>query len=348
MEMSGRSAFHRQRSIAVAEQSQVAEARRESAALAREAGFDQQKAGALALVVTEAATNLVRHAEGGEIVLRGLNGAGPLGIEVLALDRGRGIANLAESLSDGYSTRGTPGNGLGAIRRQSDVFDVYSQPGRGTAILSRVFASPVPARPESGAPAMEAGAICLPVRGEEESGDAWTFLPLAASSRLLVADGLGHGQSAAIASATAVETLHAHPSLALVPLFQRLHEALRPTRGAVAAVADVLPGTGLLRYAGVGNISASVWSSGGSQRLVSMNGTLGHAVSSVREFSYSWPAEALLVLHSDGLQTRWSLDDYPGLITRDPALVAGVLYRDWARGRDDVTVMVARARKDAP
>jgi hypothetical protein len=98
----------------------------------------------------------------------------------------------------------------------------------------------------------------------------------------------------------------------------------------------------------VGNISASVWSSGGSQRLVSMNGTLGHAVSSVREFSYPWPAEGLLVLHSDGLQTRWSLDDYPGLITRDPALVAGVLYRDWARGRDDVTVMVARARKDAP
>ena len=346
--MKERSAFLRQRSIAVAEQSQVAEARRQGAALAREAGFDEQKAGALALVVTEAATNLVRHAEGGEILLRGLNGAGPVGIEVLALDRGRGIANLPESLSDGYSTRGTPGNGLGAIRRQSDVFEVYSQPGRGTAILSRVFASRVPAPSEFDAYAMEAAAVCLPVRGEEESGDAWSFLPLAASSRLLVADGLGHGEGAAIASATAVETLRAHPSLDLLPLFQRLHEALRATRGAVAAVAEVLPGPGLLRYAGVGNISASVWSSGGSQRLVSMNGTLGYAVSRVREFSYSWPPEGVLVLHSDGLQTRWSLDDYPGLVARDPALVAGVLYRDWARGRDDVTVMVARARKVAP
>jgi hypothetical protein len=67
-------------------------------------------------------------------------------------------------------------------------------------------------------------------------------------------------------------------------------------------------------------------------------------VTTLREFAYDWPAQGVLVLHSDGLQTRWSLDDYPGLALRDPSLVAGVLYRDWARGRDDVTVLAARER----
>jgi hypothetical protein len=39
--------------------------------------------------------------------------------------------------------------------------------------------------------------------------------------------------------------------------------------------------------------------------------------------------------------SRWSLEDYPGLAARDPAVIAGVLYRDFSRRRDDVTVVVA-------
>jgi hypothetical protein len=50
----------------------------------------------------------------------------------------------------------------------------------------------------------------------------------------------------------------------------------------------------------------------------------------------------LLVMHSDGLATHWNLDQYPGLVGRRPSLIAGVLYRDFARGRDDVTVVVAK------
>ena len=41
----------------------------------------------------------------------------------------------------------------------------------------------------------------------------------------------------------------------------------------------------------------------------------------------------------------WSLDDYPGLAGRDPSLLAGVLYRDHDRGRDDVTVVALRERR---
>src|SRR5262249_3881936 len=242
----------------------------------------------------------------------------------------------------------TPGTGLGAIRRQSDVFDLHSLPGRGTAVVSRVYAS-VPAGDARAAPASIAvGAVCLPLRGEEASGDAWSFLPLAGPTRVILVDGVGHGEGAAEAASPAVEAFLSNSSMPLLRLLETIHAALRPTRGAVAAIAEVQPHAGVLRFAGVGNISGSVWSPGHTQRLVSMSGTLGHTVTSLREFSYEWPQDGLLVLHSDGLQTRWSLDDYPGLALRDPSLVAGVLYRDWARGRDDVTVMAARPLEVGP
>ena len=76
--------------------------------------------------------------------------------------------------------------------------------------------------------------------------------------------------------------------------------------------------------------------------MVCLNGTLGHAMKAARPFSYDAPGDVILVLASDGLGTNWSLDAYPGLQQRHPSLIAGVLYRDFARGRDDVTVLVAK------
>jgi hypothetical protein len=126
-----------------------------------------------------------------------------------------------------------------------------------------------------------------------------------------------------------------------------MHERLHAGRGAVAAVAEIDTQRGVLRYAGIGNISGSIWTDEASQSLVSMNGTMGHSAARARDFSYSWSAGALLVMHSDGLATRWSLADYPGLTRKNPSIVAGVLYRDFTRGRDDVTVVVARQARKA-
>ena len=47
-------------------------------------------------------------------------------------------------------------------------------------------------------------------------------------------------------------------------------------------------------------------------------------------------------MHSDGVKTHWTLEDYPGLVRRHPGLVAGLLFRDFRRERDDATVIVAR------
>jgi hypothetical protein len=116
----------------------------------------------------------------------------------------------------------------------------------------------------------------------------------------------------------------------------------------VAAVAEIDATADTIRFAGVGNISGVLWSAVRPQNMVSMNGSLGHGTVRVREFSYAWPPDALLILHSDGLGTRWSLDQYPGLTAKHPAIVAGVLYRDFTRGRDDVTVLVVRRRPLRP
>ncbi|MGH7263328.1 MAG: hypothetical protein ACREMB_00540 [Candidatus Rokuibacteriota bacterium] len=81
---------------------------------------------------------------------------------------------------------------------------------------------------------------------------------------------------------------------------------------------------------------------GDGRHLVSYAGIAGHELRRVKELAYPWPEEALLVLHSDGLGTQWSLSAYPALARRHPTLIAGVLYRDHSRRRDDVSVLVAK------
>ncbi|GAB3355541.1 hypothetical protein GCM10027452_23090 [Micromonospora halotolerans] len=125
---------------------------------------------------------------------------------------------------------------------------------------------------------------------------------------------------------------------------QHLHRAIGHTRGAALAVAEPDLVSGLLRYAGLGNIAAMIVAVGERRRgLVSLPGIAGHQRPSVREYDYPFPAGATLVMHSDGVVDRWDLADYPGLAGRAPLLVAATLLRDAGIRRDDACVLVARA-----
>jgi anti-sigma regulatory factor (Ser/Thr protein kinase) len=335
------------------EASQVGEARRRALVLASRLGLDEEECGRVALVVTEAASNLVKHASRGELVLRALQRAPVGGIEVLALDRGPGLADLDRCLRDGFSTAASPGTGLGAIVRLSDLFDCFSLVAEreragsqgsvahaGTALLARLWAKGGKSKSEGGE--LEVGVVNLPRPGESTCGDAWAVHQESGRSVVLVADGLGHGPDAAQAAREAVQVFRQHPQLGPAELLPLMHGALRSTRGAAIAIAEVRPDTQEVRYAGVGNVSGSICTAGLSRNMVSHNGTVGHELRKVQEFSYPFPAGALLIMHSDGLATQWRLDQYPGLASRRPSLVAGVLYRDFQRGRDDTTVVVAR------
>jgi anti-sigma regulatory factor (Ser/Thr protein kinase) len=322
--------------IAVTESSQAGQARRTAAALAARLGFSEEAQGKVAIVVSEAAKNLVAHAREGVILLRALQVGSHAGVELLALDKGPGMADVDRCLRDGYSTGGTSGVGLGAMRRMSTLFDIHSVPGVGTAVLAQLWADKPPP-----ASKMMVGAVCVPMTGEEVCGDAWSVDHKADRCIFLVADGLGHGPEAARASRAAVVSFLEQVPNDPVELLRGAHQELRSTRGAAVSIAS-LDGA-QLHYAGVGNVSAAVVApDGGIQRLVSMNGTLGHQAPRMQQFNYPFAKGATLVMCSDGLATQWRLDGYPGLLARHPSLVAGVLYRDFVRGRDDATVLVAR------
>jgi anti-sigma regulatory factor (Ser/Thr protein kinase) len=332
------------RVVLVEETSQVAEARRLAASMARLAGFDEHGEGRVAVVVTELGTNLVKHARGGMLLLRALREAGGDGVEILAVDRGPGIADVAASLNDGFSTSSTAGNGLGAVRRMAGEFDIYSRVPSGTVILARLWPRATPAHaPE----ALAVGAVCVPHPGESVSGDDWDVRVTARGCRVMVADGLGHGPLAREAALTALSAFRtADVDASPASLVEECHAALRATRGAAIALADV-DRAGTVRYAGIGNIATTIFDGdgGAAQRAVSLNGTVGLGSVRSREFTYRWPSSGLLVMTSDGLQTRWSLDDHRGLAARDPSVIAAVLFRDHTRGRDDATVVAVKARR---
>jgi anti-sigma regulatory factor (Ser/Thr protein kinase) len=326
--------------ISLNDSSQTGNARRQAISLADSLGFEELALGQLGIVVTEAARNIETHAGEGEIVLSPWRNEGSAGIDVLALDKGRGIENIAASMQDGYSTAGTPGNGLGAMARLAGVFQIYSAGGNGTAVLARVFAKST--EQPSGTKLNDLGSICLPIAGETLCGDAWDMYRSRERTVYIVADGLGHGPIAAEASREAIRIFKEFVQHSPDRILSEVHGALAKTRGAAVAVAEILHEKQVLNYAGAGNIVAAICSRGKSRSLVSMNGTVGHSVGRIQQFPYPWEKDSTLIMHSDGLGTRWSLDNYPGLSSRHPALLAGVLFRDFSRRRDDATIIVAR------
>ncbi|MCL1467855.1 ATP-binding SpoIIE family protein phosphatase [Argonema galeatum] len=328
--------------LPISESSQAGEARRLAMALASRLGFNDTQRGKVGIVVTEIANNLVRHAREGQLLLGSLAKDDIAGIEILALDKGPGMVDIGECLRDGYSTAGTAGKGLGAISRLSAFFDIHSVPNVGTALLSQIWASQTPSStPYSN---IEIGAVCLPKTGEEVSGDRWAIDRYADRTLLLVSDGLGHGPMAAQASLEAIKIFRENVRKSPAEIMEAVHGGLRSTRGAAVAIAQLKFEQQIIRFVGVGNISASVMSESGSYSMVSHNGTVGHEVRKIQEFVYQWPKGGLLVMHSDGLGTQWRLDRYPGLAAKHPSTIAGVLYRDFNRGRDDVTVLVAKEK----
>jgi anti-sigma regulatory factor (Ser/Thr protein kinase) len=331
--------------IPVSDESGIGECRRSARRLADGYQFDEVTAGRISIIVTELAANIVRHAGHGEMLLQVLDDGVTPELEVLAIDQGPGMQDVDECLRDGYSTAGTAGQGLGAVARLSNSFDLFSIAGQGTVVMSRTERKHERARPEPRRSALEVGAISVAVAGEIECGDVWRVAEGDSSVSILVADGLGHGPLAAAASnaAAAAFTLRPFedPSIAMV----NFHHALSGGRGAAAACARLNVSAMNLNYAGVGNISGSVVTRDRSRGMVSHNGTLGVQLLRTQQFDYEWPLGSRVVMHSDGLSARWSVTAYPGLHLRHSAVVAAVLYRDFVRRRDDATVVVACHRQ---
>lgn len=323
--------------IEVSENTQVGEARRQAVALAQELEMGEPRSGAIALATTEMATNLIKHVGSGHIFVQELEENSNRGLRLISVDKGHGIDNVARALSDGHTTAGSMGAGLGAIRRISDGFDVYTSPGSGT-IISAEFWQTKRKKHAS----IEFAVVSEPIRGEEVCGDGWGVHTCGDQVVFMVADGLGHGILAAEAAREAELVLARAHQASLSEIVNDMHAALKKTRGAALGIAKIDVSKRLMSFAGVGNTSAVLVAPGSSRSLVSHNGTVGQHMQRVQEFTCPWNPDTILVMHSDGLGTRWDLERYPGIWTKSPSLIAAILHRDFVRGRDDVTVLVAK------
>jgi len=325
--------------IPIADASQVSEARRYVAERTEALHFSAVRAGEAAIVATELAGNLVKHGGGGELLLRTIGDAAHSGIELLALDRGRGM-DVDRCLVDGYSTAASPGTGLGAIRRLSTESDFFSIIGGGSAVLATVWGSALPPRDRG---RWAVGGINIALQGEEICGDAWAVRCNDHRADAVLVDGLGHGPDAAKAAEAAVATFLARTHQSPSDVLDQADRALQSMRGAAMGATVIDTRRGEVTFAGIGNTAAIVASrEGASQHLVSFGGIVGQRNIHHREFTATWSPDSIFIAHSDGITTRWSLAAYPGLATHHPSLIAGVLYRDFLRGRDDASVVVIR------
>jgi hypothetical protein len=259
---------------------------------------------------------------------------------VTVVDKGPGIPDIGRALSDGPLASGSLGSGLGTIRRIPDSFELYSAPGIGTVISVEFWRADVV---RAGQHPIEIGVVSEPIRGEDVCGDGWAVRPSADGAMLLVVDGLGHGIFAAEAAREAERIFAVSKEPSLKGILDDIHNALKKTRGAAVGIARIDSGKGLLTFVGAGNVAASIVSKGQSRSMTSYNGTVGLQMERAQEFTYPWNPGSIFVMHSDGLMSRWDLERYPGVWNKPPNVVAALLHRDFDRGRDDITVLVAKA-----
>jgi anti-sigma regulatory factor (Ser/Thr protein kinase) len=322
-----------QRWVRVEDSSAAAACRTAAQALASRLQFPGARTDQLTLAVTEAATNLHKHASQGSMLLRITREADRPGIEMVTIDAGPGFRDAASALRDGHSTSGTLGIGLGAIRRLADFCDLYSVPGRGTALVARFWSQPHPGTPPY-------AGLVRPITGETECGDVFGATESEGQLTGVLCDGLGHGPLAAIAAMEAVAAVLEDPAGEPAALVERAHRRMTHTRGGALAVVQV---TGeAVQFAGLGNIAAVILAEGTRRGMLSVPGIAGHQARSIRQFEYTAPPGAAIVLHSDGISGRWEPAALPGLNARDPLLVAAALLAQAGSRRDDAGVLVLK------
>lgn len=317
--------------VAVDETAAVATARRRVAALATGLGLHPDRVGEAEIVASELATNLVKHAGGGDLVLRSAGG----GLQLVAIDSGPGTRHLASYVDDGVSTAGTLGVGLGAVRRLTGRLDLWSEPGRGAVIAADLGPVDRPA---------ELGHLTRTLRGESVCGDTVAVRETADGWLLLVADGLGHGLLAAEASQRAAEVLAAGTSESPAELIGRMHAALGGSRGAAVAVTRVHLDSRTITHAGVGNVSGRLVGER-ARTLVSQPGIVGHKLPRVQEVRLPLDDARLVVLHSDGLTEKWRADALPDVTRHGPTVCAAQLLRDAGTRRDDASVLALQVSR---
>ena len=330
----------------VRERSDVALARRSVRRHAESARLHPDIIDRIEIVVSEGAANFIRHANGGEMLCGPNRQHNPTSFDIAFIDRGPGIARVERALEDGYSTIGGLGQGLGAMRRLADDFDLFSKQDVGTTIATRFFVS----RDRSASPHRDVShdrvGFVVPMPGQDVSGDGVCFATTeTGQDRILVCDGLGHGPAAHDASKKAIEIFGQCGDRSVADTVGAIDSGIAGTRGVVALVVEMEAARyPAIAAVGVGNIAGQIVAPQRTRHIVSFDGTLGRGARKIERLVYDDLEWRAVILATDGIRMRWNLDDYPGLLSRSPLTIAATLWRDFNRGTDDSGIAVVRWR----
>lgn len=322
------------------ERSYLAVLKKDIRALALEAGFSESRAAEIDIVVAELGSNLVKHARAGEMLVR----VNESGLEIICIDSGPGMSDVRMLAADGVSTTRTLGQGLGAIRRLSDDYDIYSQKGWGTVSVCRFYLKPNVRNSFA-----DIHSLVLPKPGERACGDGFAIDQQPGVLKVMLGDGLGHGPEAqAVVSRAEAAFMAQTRERSPVELLRAMHLDLKRSRGLVATVAVYQTADRSWHVSGIGNIYSWLGNQQTNRNVMSYNGIVGvNMPGSMSEYAVLHEYGHLLILCSDGFRTRWDLQKYPAILKHDLSLLAAALYKDFNRGTDDLSILIVRIKQQS-
>jgi anti-sigma regulatory factor (Ser/Thr protein kinase) len=325
----------------VEDRSYFAILKKEIHALAMSAHFTEGKVGEIDIIVAEMVSNLVKHAGGGQLFVKLVEQEGIQGIEIISVDNGPGMTDSTRMVTDGVSTKNTLGGGLGAMKRLSDVFQVYSMKDWGTVILTRIFENDLPNYRK--APTTEIRSLLLPKPGEELCGDGFYLKQSKQSLHLFLGDGLGHGVEAAKAVTHAGEAFLECTEDDPPEIIRYLNSMVKKTRGLVGTVAVFNMKEKTWKICGVGNILTKIVSLSSSKGYMSYNGIIGLNVpNTLNAQEVAYEKGQTLIMCSDGLKSRWELGRYLAIQRYDLSILGASLIKDFSRNTDDMSVAACK------
>lgn len=315
--------------------------KKEVHSLAVSAGFSDKRIAEIDIVIAEIVSNLVKHARGGQLLVKLMEENGIQGIELISLDNGPGMTDVTRMVADGVSTKNTLGQGLGAMKRLSDVFQVYSQKDWGTIILVRIFNEELPLFRKPGR--VDVRALLLPKPGETACGDGFCSVITDTHVKLFLGDGLGHGVEAADAVIKAEQAFLKCEENNPVEIIRYLNTAVKKTRGLVGTAAVFDFEERKWRLCGVGNITTKLIFASNARAYMPYNGIIGLNVPNslnTQEIAYEKGQQILMT--SDGLKSRWEAIKYPSIYRYDIAVLGAAVLKDFARNTDDMSVAACK------
>ena len=342
-------------SVALVEETHIGQARRALRRCTAELGFNDRQIAEIDIAVKEIGSNAIKFGRStGQIYFTQTDtNLDPAGIEILYVDKGPGIEDTGLAIEDGYTTTGSMGAGLGAIKRMADEFYIYSmvhsstqrlsmyeRTTHGTAIALRKYVAEDEEQVINGRTRW--GAFTRPQVGEDSNGDGYLIKTVENRQLIAIIDGLGHGEGAREATTAAITSIEENAGQPVEAIIRAAHEALRPTRGAVLGLAAVDSSSRTIEYAGIGNTDFRVLGGIKPLRFISLNGTLGSRLERVKVFKEQLPRAATIVLSTDGISDRWDPEGYPGLLGLHPQLLCAAVMRDYGRPNDDATILCGR------